>query len=685
MKQRQMSTGANVNTENYFIEIEKPVSEVQCLEPVSLREPLRSENHVRLLLLYPPALVGREEVASSPLEDVPLRCEVFQASLDNLKATDKPAFAAISYRWGDTVTTRTAYCGDICVKIHANLYGALRRALFHNQARLIWTDALCIDQNNAAEKSSQVARMSDIYRNAHVIIDLGHSDDLDADAKMIACFALFAGVYAALQERSTPGSLYEIPDARLQRLLTIEAKKFGFDRLEDLPWLKMRAFFTNPYFGRTWIIQEITWAWSHEVHFGIWLIPLDHLRQSAEVLTRFFEIARPLIHESTTSLNRRTAFSRSAEYAASFLLVGHVYQDENGATKSTLIHSPRELMDIYSASECSDPRDHIYAMASMFPSELQPEPYPINYLLTAAEVFTDFALDSLRAHNDLVLLSSCARQSFWSNPHALIAESHRSWVPCLPSWCPDWSGVSKAARELVHFTRVTSIVWRPAGDSLAAFTSMSRTVLGVKGLSIDTVQSCSIACNLQDDHDRCLPQVFQSMEDFMLKLLGIVHIETLWRLFLDVLLAPNKQDGADIVEELYTDTSDRSTYGEILRDVGPVWLQLCAPKMYRRAKCQKRRHTQKRLNQVKKLSYIMVGRSWNARLILTANGLVGTAPEGSKPGDEVCALYGGKALYILRPHKDGVHYTLIGEAYVFGLMDGDALDLDLPEREFRLV
>ena len=42
------------------------------------------------------------------------------------------------------------------------------------------------------------------------------------------------------------------------------------------------------------------------------------------------------------------------------------------------------------------------------------------------------------------------------------------------------------------------------------------------------------------------------------------------------------------------------------------------------------------------------------------------------PGDLVCILYGGKVPFVLR--LVGVHYLLVGPAYVQGVMEGEAID-----------
>jgi hypothetical protein len=53
------------------------------------------------------------------------------------------------------------------VKIPSNLYSALKRLRFERVfKRRIWADAVCINQEDMAERSQQVCMMRDIFANA---------------------------------------------------------------------------------------------------------------------------------------------------------------------------------------------------------------------------------------------------------------------------------------------------------------------------------------------------------------------------------------------------------------------------------------------------------------------------------------------------------------------------------------
>ncbi|MCJ1263714.1 hypothetical protein MMC22_003584 [Lobaria immixta] len=87
-------------------------------------------------------------------------------------------YGALSYTWGQTtanipITINNQH--DFLVT--ENLAAALRRLRRTVEPRWLWIDAICIDQNNKAERGQQVAMMGEIYKRANnVLIWLGEPD-----------------------------------------------------------------------------------------------------------------------------------------------------------------------------------------------------------------------------------------------------------------------------------------------------------------------------------------------------------------------------------------------------------------------------------------------------------------------------------------------------------------------------
>lgn len=96
-------------------------------------------------------------------------------------------FEALSYVWGTpanpgTITLRQKHIDGLrneheesgVLAISKNLYEALPYLRFSDDRRFLWIDAICIDQSNVKERSSQVQKMAQIFKTAvRVIMWLG--------------------------------------------------------------------------------------------------------------------------------------------------------------------------------------------------------------------------------------------------------------------------------------------------------------------------------------------------------------------------------------------------------------------------------------------------------------------------------------------------------------------------------
>ncbi|KAF5692042.1 Heterokaryon incompatibility protein [Fusarium denticulatum] len=125
-----------------------------------LYQAITGDKEIRLLILKPGA---RED---------PLECELFNAEL-----SWRTRFEALSYAWGDDTTKHELKCSGYVICVMANLHDALLDLRLPTQRRVLWIDALCINQADNDEKSKQIRLMHEIYSQAYeVLIYLGKSD-----------------------------------------------------------------------------------------------------------------------------------------------------------------------------------------------------------------------------------------------------------------------------------------------------------------------------------------------------------------------------------------------------------------------------------------------------------------------------------------------------------------------------
>jgi hypothetical protein len=97
-------------------------------------------------------------------------------SLHETSLQNPAAYDALSYEWGAPEPKFSIGVGNGCIQVTKNCYEALIKLRHLARKRILWIDAICIDQEDEKDKSHQVAMMADIYSKAdRVIVWLGES------------------------------------------------------------------------------------------------------------------------------------------------------------------------------------------------------------------------------------------------------------------------------------------------------------------------------------------------------------------------------------------------------------------------------------------------------------------------------------------------------------------------------
>lgn len=177
----------------------------------------------------------------SPLQPDQLRFEKVRKILSQFKNPPRiTKYTAISYVWGDANDTIDVIVDNQYLTITKNLYLALRR--FPEQ-RLIWADAICINQEDDLEKAQQVQQMATIYKTASsTVIYLGE-----------------------------PKSIIQMDYIKWRRSTRVMEEHW--DRTihkSALPQLMKLVWFT-----RVWVFQELMFANEAFVLWGDYSMPWD--------------------------------------------------------------------------------------------------------------------------------------------------------------------------------------------------------------------------------------------------------------------------------------------------------------------------------------------------------------------------------------------------------------------------
>ena len=478
---------------------------------------------------------------------------VIRLSTRTVDLDDKPQYGALSYTWGRPISVfqtkeerdnledqqLPVICDGRIVNIGQNLHdflGAWQRMLQAtsdgNDERTVsarkvgllpptelWIDAICIDQRDMDEKSTQVSMMGRIYNQAQkVIIWLGPEDNFTRPALQI----IFK-----MQE-------IEQLQARACRSMTDEdgCKALGLPPITSSIWWSVFAFLHRSWFRRVWVMQELAFAPQIQMQCGLLTFPWAALSKAAGVLYEsrlgdsmdmwawmeldgpkfneplFLEDLTPILTTEERLDSDRNLFStlKGRAVGSSFhniirleaTRVGDGSRLGDGADGFRLGTNSKEIIpfvpilhmfDSTRRSESSDPRDKIYAVLDIAKRDVHDtdlvSPYrrPLvpNYHLDTAEVYVEAAWYILLSGNDLELLS---RKN-------LCSKNEESGLkpPSLPSWVPDWTltlnetsmWALKPFKE-GNWSASRHVFWVPPEKS-----SVYRQILTVQGALVDVV------------------------------------------------------------------------------------------------------------------------------------------------------------------------------------------------------
>ncbi|KAH9842096.1 HET-domain-containing protein [Teratosphaeria destructans] len=214
---------------------------------------------------YQPLDVGSKEIRVLELHpgqpsDL-VRCSVHHISL--LHAEHTP-YEAVSYCWSTIAGTAGIEVDGEAFVTTASSEAALRRLRLVTSSRIVWIDAICIDQSNVVERSQQVNLMGEVYsRTTRTLVWLGPSG--------VAPGVLLASLHAVYEEMRKEtddfnalddwGNMRTVLHRNSMRALTIE-----LEPLIDL--------YFSPWFRRVWILQEVALPPTSSCYYGECDIPL---------------------------------------------------------------------------------------------------------------------------------------------------------------------------------------------------------------------------------------------------------------------------------------------------------------------------------------------------------------------------------------------------------------------------
>ena len=351
----------------------------------------------------------------------PVRCNIITVNL-----MDEPEYEALSYTWatedGDDSLSRVVYCDGLLttLPVTRNCEAALRRLRKLGLRRTVWIDALCIDQNNIAERNHQVALMGNIYKGASRVL-------IYLDCATYNLTALFEWLRS--------------------REFNWESSKSRLHPERNSSWislLQVKELLSLRWFHRVWVIQEVALS-----RAALLMTENDEVILDGETITRLQDIRWRTLEDNFSTFRDYADLSLPGP-----LLWMPVWRE---------LQRPHLLECLLATQDCyaSDPRDKVYGILNLLDDETR-SILPVDYALDIVTVYTHATVSTIIQREDLrSLLYACKRRYATVSATLNIASGSTvdqslpkpnalgelSSAVILPSWVPDWRSICASPLE----------------------------------------------------------------------------------------------------------------------------------------------------------------------------------------------------------------------------------------------
>ncbi|RFU23924.1 hypothetical protein B7463_g12414, partial [Scytalidium lignicola] len=651
-----------------------------------------------------------------------------------------PPFTALSYVWGDTTRSQHIFIDGKKHGITESLYRAIRDLQRVSVGNFyLWADAICINQDDSAERSAQILLMRDIYHTAsNVEIWLGPSTDdglrcikfiekltnpfyddqvrdegdEEKEERALGAFLKSAAVIlnsgiavtqfidqaqdiikSGGRDNQVTMSL-ELDDdektiAKLtkwspsdRRLKLVSNEDFG----EIARWIDTLLVQDCPWFERMWVVQELATASSAEILYGGREVEWNEFLKVLYYLHYKCKTPLPNIVKLTMLEKIRVGWNKKKRLPLQSLIRECQYR------------------------RATDPRDRIYALFGLMGDRMNDLLQP-DYNKDVKEVYALTTIHFIQQTESLDPI--CGWQTQGRED--------------LPSWIPDYSlDQSIAASPLVPKG------WRPSFFAASGYEERKKykvedpmaknlSSLDTIGLIIDSITTLSDNVP-KDESFNFIELVWsstlatagdilqQTPQDLTASLEVISSIVNTYFEYWDRLNLADSYSDQDLLK--IGSLSDYIAQNTRLR------IETVGVDVHRTHVLNKYLHSLLcgRITATKRLSdrdidtilslkfpenasdesqNNVVGLICKAfengmrerNLSITSKGYIGAVPQEAQKGDLICILFGCSVPVVLRS-GDNDTYKLIGECYLHGFMDGEGIVMDekgqLKEQHFIL-
>lgn len=573
-------------------------------------------------------------------------------------------YEALSYCWGTGESTvRIFVCGK-AMQVMPNLEHALKNLRREKRHRVIWADAICINQSDISEKNQQVLRMRIIYENAtRVLIWIGRAHE-DQDELLDWSYDIWGF------DRREPGSpdttrnafalAREMASELHLNAVTVQRITEGLNVMNREAFADLSRLLRRDWFERLWTIQEVVLAKRATIVCGLqtlpWKVLEDFNRQIYVTLTP--HLTNP---DSVAKYGLQLGVER----------VERIADCSRYRSLLALLHSIQVSPFPQLSVRTTDNRDRLFGLMGMAQG---PVHFEVDYTKETKSVYQAWVTRSIAHGGNLDVLSLCCDTAQYGGP---------SWIPELTREInsDEYLAVTLHKSSMVPPTTT----YRAAGSwlSLARFTGTlavrrlkpePQPTLHISVLRLGTISILQPVDERTSNDDGCTQQRCHELENLLMltgpafqrrcasgetfdaKLLHEEFATTLFRGYRH----PRVPHGNELLYEIWRGRADRP----------PPPNQLTT-----------REHLM-----LLNFPSLVCGYISGAQMFTSSAGQFGVISSFChvREDDEVFILRGGKTPFVLRQNSDG-SYRLLGPCYVYGAMDGTMfIDGWLENREYQL-
>jgi len=334
-------------------------------------QPLQHSDSIRILILHP-----------SPDESDPIECTICHENLSD----EELYYEAVSYTWGNSNLTHVIHCNDAKQRLSVgeNCHAALRRLRLPEERRALWIDAVCINQEDLSERGHQVRMMKDVYDFASGVMVM-------LNDKVPECRLL-------LDELAEANSILdELTEAGVERYYRARMQPPVRNRPGATIVRELETLFEDPWFRRTWVLQEVHDKNLVTIMYGSTTIGVDALKML------YFGYSGTRVTRTAWPLPLRLMTEDLDEYTTSqFNLWNRLFRSRTCLA--------------------TDPRDKVFALTSLVELGQEQLNHLIDYAQSVETCFKRAAIFFLPVLGLRILAAT-------RHPHELE----------MASWIPDWS------------------------------------------------------------------------------------------------------------------------------------------------------------------------------------------------------------------------------------------------------